>query len=106
MGARATSVTVGSQASSATIPINWGAVNFGIGFGCVISAGAGLTYKVEHTFDNVFSSAVTPTWFDHASVVAKTASADGNYAYPIRAVRLTVTAWTSGNVTLTLLQGD
>ena len=103
---RPTSITVSSQTSSAAIPINYrgGQGTFAIGIGCVVSAGGSLTYKVQHTFDDVFDSSVTPTWFDHASITGKTANADGNYAYPIRAVRLTVTTYSSGNVTMTLVE--
>jgi hypothetical protein len=99
-----TSVTVSSQTSSAAIPINWRANNFAVGIGCVVNSGT-HTYKVQHTFDDIYTVA-NPTWFDHASLVSKTASADGNYAFPIRAVRLTITAWTSGSTTMTILQAD
>lgn len=101
---RPTSVTVSSQASSAAIPIDWRANNFAVGIGCVMTGT--LTYKVQHTFDDIYDSAVTPTWFDHASIVGKTTNADGNYAFPIRACRLTVTAYTSGSVTMTVIQNS
>lgn len=100
---RPTSVTVSSAASSAAIPVNYHENGFGIGLGLVIS-GTG-TYKVQHTFDNIQDSTVTPTWFDHPVVTGKTTSTDGNYAFPIRAVRLTCTAYTSGAGTLTIIQG-
>lgn len=41
--------------------------------------------------------------FNHASLAAKTTSSDGNYAYPIMAVRLNVSSYTAGNVTLTVV---
>lgn len=101
---RPTSVTVsGATGSSATIPLNWRSQSFAVGFGVVITGT--LTYKVEHTFDNVFDASVTPTWFDHDLIVGQTANADGNYAFPIVGMRLTVTAWTSGSATLTVVQG-
>lgn len=99
-----TNITVSSAASSAAIPIDYRENGFGIGMGLVIT-GVG-TYKVQHTFDNVQDSAVTPTWFDHSTLTGKTASADGNYAFPIRAIRLTCTAFTSGGGTLTIIQGS
>lgn len=102
---RPTSVTVSSATSSAAIPINWRAGNFGIGIGCVVPSGT-LTYKVQHTFDNIFDPAVTPVWFDHASITGKTTNFDGNYAYPVTAIRLTVTAYTSGSVIMTVIQND
>lgn len=97
-------VTVSSATSSAPLQVDYNLAQFNIGFGCVISAGAVLTYKVQHTFDDVFNSAITPTWFDNSTVTAQTANKDGNYTSPVAAIRLTVTAYTSGNVTLTALQ--
>ena len=84
------------------IPLDYKQNPFNVGFGCVISDTA--TYSVEHTFDDIFDSTVTPTAFQHGTVVGQSANANSNYAFPVRAVRLNVTAST-GNVTLTLLQG-
>lgn len=69
----------------------------------VVSAGAVLTYKVQHTFDNPRDT--TPTWFDHEFMVDKTINDDGNYVFPVRGIRVNVTAYTGGTVTLTVLQG-
>jgi len=100
-------VTVSSQSSSAVIPLSVNADPFNVGIGCSISSGASLTYTVQHTFDDVYSptfSASTANWFSNATVVAQTTSKDGNYAFPVTAVRLTVTAYTSGSVTMTVIQ--
>lgn len=97
-------VTVSSQAASAAIPVNWRQNPFSIGLGAVVPSGT-LTYKVQHTFDDVLNGA-TPTWFDHETITGKTANDDGNYAFPITAIRLNVTAYTSGSVTLTIVQGE
>jgi len=43
--------------------------------------------------------------FDHSSITGKTANSDGNFAFPVRAVRLNVTSYTGGSVTLTVNQG-
>lgn len=43
--------------------------------------------------------------FDHDTMTGKTANDDSNYAYPPTAVRLNVTAYTSGKATLTINQG-
>ena len=100
-------VTVSSAAASAVIPMNTYAVPFNVGIGCDVSAGGTLTYTVQHTFDDVQSptfSAATATWFSNSTIVAQTADKDGNYAYPVTAIRLLVTAWTSGSVTMTVIQ--
>lgn len=64
-----------------------------VGFG-VVTSGT-VTYTVQHTFDGT-------NWFDHEFTVGKTASDDGNYAFPIAGIRLNVTAGT-GTATLTAL---
>lgn len=101
---RRMTITVSALGSSTPLLVDWNLPYFAVGFGCVVSGGATLTYKVQHTFDDVLNPAVTPTWFDHSTITAQTANKDGNYAFPVAAVRLTVTAYTSGSVTLTLLQ--
>lgn len=88
--------------TTAWFPVNYRQSPFNASFGCVVSGT--VTYTVEHTFDDVFDPAVTPTAFPNATVAAATANANGNYAFPIRAVRLNITAGT-GTVTVTWLQG-
>jgi hypothetical protein len=80
---------------------------FNVGVGVVLSAGASLTYTVEHTFDDVFAPTFNPataTWFPNSGLTAQTTSKDGNYTAPVAAVRLNVTAFTSGTATLVLIQ--
>ena len=77
---------------------------FNIGFGVKITGS--ITYTVQHTFDNPLDPAFNPstaTWYNHAYVVNQTVNADGNYAYPVQAVRLNITAGI-GTGTLTLIQ--
>lgn len=74
---------------------------FQVGFGVVVSGT--VTYTVEHTFDNVMQAGVTPTWFAHPDVAAETTNQDGTYAFPVRAIRLSVTSG-SGTATLTAIQ--
>jgi hypothetical protein len=81
---------------------------FNIGLGAVVVSGA-PTYTVQHTFDNVLPAtgnfdASTVTWFDHASMAGVIAvNRDGNYAFPVRAIRIRVTAGT-GTVRLAVIQ--
>lgn len=100
-------VTVSSVAASAPIPLDTYADPFNVGIGVVLSAGATLTYTVEHTFDDVFAAGFNPstaTWFANSGISAKTTSFDGNYAFPVTAVRLNVTARTGGSATMTVIQ--
>ena len=87
---------------SAWIPLDYKQNPFNVGFGVVVNGT--ITYDIEHTFDNVLGRGVTPTAFKRASLVAQTTNKDGNYAFPIRAVRINNTAGT-GTTTITLLQG-
>lgn len=79
--------------------------DFAVGFVCVVSAGGSLTYKVQHTFDDVQDSTVTPVWIDHPIVAGQTSTQNGNYAFPVKAIRLNVTVYASGSVYLRVLQG-
>lgn len=66
-----------------------------------------FTYTVTDTGDASSRSGriVLLRTFVHSSITGKTVNSDGNYAFPIAATRLVVTAYTSGNVTLTVRQG-
>lgn len=99
--------TVAAVAASAPLIMDRKQNPFSVGFGVVISGT--LTYSVEHTFDDLLGgtyTALTATWFPNATVAAQSTSKDGNYAYPVTAIRLNVTAYTSGGATLTALQGS
>ena len=101
---RPISVTVTGVAVSAPIPMDYTATQFSVGIGCVISATA--TYTVEHTFDDIWSPsfvAASATWLPNSGLTAKTANSDGNYAFPVRAIRLNVAAST-GSVTMNVIQ--
>ena len=76
---------------------------FNVGIGVVVSGVA--TFTVEHTFDNIQDPNATPFAFPNGGLEGLTASDDGNYAFSVRAVRLNVTAHTSGTVAMTLIQG-
>lgn len=100
-------VTVGAVAASAPIPLDNYSGPFNVGIGVALSAGASLTFTVEHTFDDVFAAGFNPataTWFSNTGMSAKTASTDGNYAFPVMAVRLNVTARVGGTATMTVIQ--
>lgn len=88
--------------STAWMPVDW---RQGPPFNASVSVQVTGTvnYDVEHTFDDVFNSAVTPVAFDHATLAAQTANGNSNYAFPIRAVRVTVNSGT-GTAALTWMQ--
>lgn len=92
--------TVTGVGTSPTLPMDFRAQNFNIGFGCEVTGSA--TYTVQHTFDDIYNPAVTVVWFNNSTVTNATANQDGNYAFPISAMRLNVTAGT-GSVTINIL---
>ena len=71
---------------------------FQLGLAATISPGATLTYSVQITCDP--SPSNTGNWNNHDVLVNLTASANSNIAYPITGLRLNVTSYTSGTVTL------
>lgn len=104
---RPTSVTVSSAAASNPIPLDHYISPFNLGLGVSLSVGADLNYTVQHTFDDVWAPDFNPAtakWFNHATMASKTTSFDGNYAYPVMAVRVVVNTHTSGSATLTVIQ--
>lgn len=96
-----------SDTSSSTLYVpNLHVTPFNIGLGAIVVSGT-PTYTVEHTFDNIFASDFSPataTWFPHASLAnIVNQNRDGNYAFPIQALRIRVAAST-GIVRLVVLQ--
>jgi hypothetical protein len=74
-----------------------------------ITGGGDATCRVEHTHRNVLAEASVPTnaIFRHEDASAVLVSGDGNYAYPVQAIRLWVTP-ASGQATFrfNVIQGD
>jgi hypothetical protein len=86
--------------------LDWTQAQFAVAIGCV--ATGTVNFKVQHTFDDQDAIAgSTATWFDHSSLVNKTASSDGNYAFPVTAVRLVINSGTpTYSVVMTVIQGN
>ncbi len=90
--------------ASAVSPMNLNTSPFNVGFAVIVSGT--VNYTVQHTFDDVYSptfDASTATWFSHPTIASLAANADGNYAFPVTAIRLLVNSG-GGTATLVLLQ--
>lgn len=87
--------------SSATIPMNLDSTPFNVGFGVKVTGT--VTYTVQHSFDPVWQSGGVVTWYNHPTIASLSANADGNYAFPVSAIKIVVTAG-SGTVDLTVIQ--
>ncbi len=82
---------------------------FNIGIGCVCNSTSAITaYNVEHSFDYTGSSVFissNATWFLNSTISAASSNLSGNYAFPVSAVRLNVTAGSStGTISFTAIQ--
>jgi len=106
--AGATEVGVDGTCESPWQIVNYRGRTFNLGFGVDLSSGASLTYDVEHTFydllgQRLFTSGDAPV-FNHDSVVNETTAQYGNYTNPPTAIRLAITAHTSGSANLRITQ--
>lgn len=97
-------VVVTGVAVSPPIPMDYIATAFSVGIGVFITGTA--TYTVEHTFDDIWAPGFSPgsaTWLPNSGLTAQTVNKDGNYAFPVRAIRLNVSAST-GSVRMNVIQ--
>ena len=63
-----------------------------------------MTATIEHT-QSLMPETMLPVWFDTSGMAAITADAEGNIVAPVTAVRARITAYTSGQLRTTILQG-
>lgn len=98
----ATKAGTSSTGASNVLPTDLYISPFNVGFGVVITGT--VTYTVQHTFDNP-QTVASPTWFAHPTIAAKSDNQDGNYAFPVAAIQVLVTASTGAyTVTMTMIQ--
>lgn len=98
------SATLSSVTTSPPIPLDRAANPFTVGLVIEVVSGTN-TSKVQMTLDDVFDSTVTPVWIDHATLAAITATTGGSLTFPVTAVRLNMTAFTTGSAFLMVMQG-
>lgn len=100
---RSISVTVTNAGNSNVIAMDTYISPFNVSLAGIVVSGS-PTYTVQHSFDNPFAtgySAANATWFSHANLSSQTSSADGNYAFPVAAIRLSVTGTGVANLVVT-----
>lgn len=85
--------------SSSAIVINTNVTPCNVGFGVIVDGT--VNYTVQHTFDD--PGVGFTTWFNHPTVAAQSGSEDGNYAFPVTGIRVTVNSG-GGTATLKLVQ--
>ena len=92
-------------ASSPWVPLDTMQTHFAVGAGVALVSGA-ANYDLEHTYDEVDTTAVTQVAYNNATMAGKTASFDVGLTYPVKAVRLDINSHTAGVLRFTVLQGD
>ncbi len=100
-------VSVSSHAASPTVPMNL--KRYKQGAGLILTITGTLTASVQVTGDDVQASTYVSAnghWNEHDTLTALTASANGNLGFPVTAVRLNVSAWTSGTATLSVVMAE
>jgi hypothetical protein len=98
---RPTTISQTGSGESNWVPLDTYKNPFNVSLAVVVTGT--VNYTVQHTLDNVQDAAVTPTAFDHEYLTGLAASQDGNYAFPVRAVRIKVNSG-SGTAALTIQQ--
>lgn len=103
--ATAGAITVGTSGVGASVvrPMNLYQSPVNISLGASVSGT--VDYTVQHTFDDVFQTDDGLTFFPHADLADQTATADGNYAFPVTGIRVLMNSGT-GTVSFTIIQGD
>lgn len=85
--------------SSSALVMNTNISPFNVGFGVLVTGT--VNYTVQHTFDD--PAVEFTTWFPHPTIASQSANADGNYAFPVTGIRVTVNSG-GGTATLKLIQ--
>jgi hypothetical protein len=83
----------GAAGVTAPVPLDQYISPFNVSLAIVPTGTA--TYTVQYTFDDPFTATFDPTtavWFDHPDLTAETGNKNGNFAFPVRATRLNVSA--------------
>lgn len=102
---RPQTVSLTGTGPSAWIPVNTKQTPFNVSLAAVVDGT--ITYTIQHTLDNVLDPVIaagTITALDNTGLTGQTTTKDGNYAFPVAAIRINNTAGT-GTTTLTILQG-
>ncbi len=99
---RSITLTSTGTAVSAAAPMDIYQTPFNVGLG--VSVTGTVVVKVQHTFGDILNTAAASLiWYDHPTLTGLAANADGNYSFPVTAIRLNQASG-SGVVTLIITQ--
>ncbi len=82
---------------------------FAVGLFLDFASATNFSVTVQYSFDDPWATYATDygtngTWFSDPNLTTKSANADGNLAFPVRAVRANVVSGDSGTVKFTVIQ--
>lgn len=102
-------VTQSAAGTSRVIRLNSQQPNFKVGLFSEISSGATLVYDIEYTYDQpegtyATSFEVDADWRTVDGMNDLAVDGVSNLFYPVSAVRINVSSWTDGSVSLTPTQ--
>ena len=92
--AQPSTLTVTGVGSSNVYMANYHCTPISIAFGTVVTGSP--TYSIQHTYDG-------STWYNKSDATNLGGNQDGFYAFPVRAIRITITSGT-GTVVGTVIQ--
>lgn len=99
--------SAGGASTSPVYPIDTYQNPCNIGIGVTIVGAGSAVYTVQHTFADPWSqnlNTASVTWLNNDILVSATTNGDTNYAFPPRAVRLSLAAAASASATITIQQ--
>lgn len=83
------------------IPLDLHRAPFNVGIAVYPTSGT-PSITIQHTFSDPFSTTDTLYWANHSSLVSVSATTDGNYAFPVRGLRVLQTG--AGNAQVVIVQ--
>jgi len=104
--ARPIRVTVSSVSASQPIVMNTYNQPSSVGIGVKLNGATTGTWSVQHTFDDPFASGfeANAVWYPYTDLTNITTNEDGNYLFPVTAIRLNVTVISAGgSITMTVI---
>ena len=101
MGAFNQAITTHATASDGLYVADWLQSPFGLTYQVDVPAGVTTSFIVQWTLADPNDATVTPVWVaDVTNGTAKTASVAGSYSFPVRALRVSVSALSAGVATI------
>lgn len=101
---RPSTIQVNSATASPWHPLDWGKNPFHVSVGVSLDGTSGITYDLEYTYVNVMAGDTPASDQVFTALSAKTAAAEYQFSAPVAAVRLALSAHTSGAALATILQ--